>query len=134
MVKNLLRFKIFNLYICFSGKTYDVTYIKLTFQSPKPESFVIYKRTHENSSWIPYQYYSASCMLTFGLPAKKYPDFDTEAICSEDFSDLTPLHGSEVAFGTLDWRPGAVAFEMRNDLQVRMLHISMKSFFQCEIS
>ncbi len=112
--------------ICFSGKTYDVTYIKLTFQSPKPESFVIYKRTHENSSWIPYQYYSASCMLTFGLPAKKYPDFDTEAICSEDFSDLTPLHGSEVAFGTLDWRPGAVAFEMRNDLQVRMMHISMK--------
>ena len=100
------------------GKTYDVTYIKLTFQSPKPESFVIYKRAHENSSWTPYQYYSASCMLTFGLPAKKYPEFDTEAICSEDFSDLTPLHGSEIAFGTLDWRPGAVTFEMRSDLQV----------------
>ncbi|CAF3482923.1 unnamed protein product [Rotaria sordida] len=99
------------------GKTYDVTYIKLTFQSPKPESFVIYKRTHENTSWVPYQYYSASCVLTFGLSPKKYPDFDTEAICSEDFSDLTPLHGSEVAFGTLDWRPGAVTFEMRNDLQ-----------------
>lgn len=106
--------------VFFLGKTYDVTYIKLTFQSPKPESFVIYKRTNENSSWVPYQYYSASCMLTFGLPSKKYPDFDTEAICSEDFSDLTPLHGSEVAFGTLDWRPGAVAFEMRSDLQVRM--------------
>lgn len=58
-------------------------------------------------------------MMTFGLPPKKYPDFDTEAICSEDFSDLTPLHGSEVAFGTLDWRPGAIAFEMRSDLQVR---------------
>lgn len=65
-------------------------------------------------------------MLTFGLPPKKYPDFDTEAICSEDFSDLTPLHGSEVAFGTLDWRPGAVSFEMRNDLQVRTFHRSMK--------
>ncbi|CAF3518338.1 unnamed protein product [Rotaria socialis] len=99
------------------GKTYDVTYIKLTFQSPKPESFIIYKRTNENSSWVPYQYYSASCMLTFGLQPKKYPDFDTEAICSEDFSDLTPLHGSEVAFGTLDWRPGAVTFDMRKDLQ-----------------
>ena len=112
----------------FLGKTYDVTYIKLTFQSPKPESFVIYKRTYENSSWIPYQYYSASCMLTFGLQPKKYPDFDTEAICSEDFSGLTPLHGSEVAFGTLDWRPGAVTFEMRNDLQVRKIHCLMKSF------
>ncbi|CAF1447840.1 unnamed protein product [Adineta steineri] len=117
------------------GKTYDVTYIKLTFQSPKPESFIIYKRTNENSSWIPYQYYSASCMLTFGLQPKKYPDFDTEAICSEDFSDLTPLHGSEVAFGTLDWRPGAVTFEMRNDLQewvtaseIRIQLIRMNTF------
>ncbi|CAF0980234.1 unnamed protein product [Didymodactylos carnosus] len=99
------------------GKTYDVTYIKLTFQSPKPESFIIYKRTYENGPWIPYQYYSASCMLTFGLPRKKYPDTDTEAICSEDFSDVTPLYGSEVAFGTLDWRPGATTFEMRSDLQ-----------------
>ncbi|CAF1263772.1 unnamed protein product, partial [Didymodactylos carnosus] len=99
------------------GKTYDVTYIKLTFQSPKPESFIIYKRTYENGPWIPYQYYSASCMLTFGLPRKKYPDTDTEAICSEDFSDVTPLHGSEVAFGTLDWRPGATTFETRIDLQ-----------------
>jgi hypothetical protein len=26
----------------------------------------------------------------------------------------------------LDWRPGAVTFEMRNDLQVRILYIWIK--------
>lgn len=39
------------------GKSFDITYIRLVFYSPRPESFAIYKRTSQNSSWIPYQYY-----------------------------------------------------------------------------
>lgn len=53
------------------------------------------------------------------MEPKKYPTYDTEAICSPDSSDLTPLHGSEVAFGTLDARPGAMTVEMRDDLRVK---------------
>ena len=58
----------FNLTTCFfqfflflhhtpTGKAFDITYIRVKFQSPRPESFAIYKRTSENGPWVPYQYY-----------------------------------------------------------------------------
>lgn len=42
----------------FAGKTFDITYVRLKFISPRPESFVIYKRTSADSDWEPWQYYS----------------------------------------------------------------------------
>lgn len=39
------------------GKTFDITYVRLKFVSPRPESFVIFKKTHPDDDWIPWQYY-----------------------------------------------------------------------------
>jgi len=54
-----------NLY---TGKAFDITYIRLIFHSPRPESFSIWKKTTDTSDWEPYQYYSASCLSTFNVP------------------------------------------------------------------
>lgn len=39
------------------GKTFDITYVRLKFISPRPESFVIYKKIDSYGDWIPWQYY-----------------------------------------------------------------------------
>lgn len=39
------------------GKSFDITYIRIVFYSPRPESFAIYKRYSQDSPWVPYQYY-----------------------------------------------------------------------------
>ncbi|CAG5003313.1 unnamed protein product [Parnassius apollo] len=39
------------------GKAYDITYIRIVFYSPRPQSFAIYKKKSEDSDWEPYQYY-----------------------------------------------------------------------------
>lgn len=41
----------------FPGKSFDITYIRIVFFSPRPESFAIYKRQTSNGPWLPYQYY-----------------------------------------------------------------------------
>jgi coxsackievirus/adenovirus receptor len=38
-------------------KPYDITYVRLKFVSPRPESFVIYKKNKHSSDWTPWQYY-----------------------------------------------------------------------------
>ena len=40
-----------------AGKAFDITYVRLWFYSPRPESFAIFKRTSEDGPWIPYQFY-----------------------------------------------------------------------------
>nr|CAI5855093.1 unnamed protein product [Callosobruchus analis] len=35
----------------------DITYLRLIFYSPRPESFFISKKTAADGPWIPYQYY-----------------------------------------------------------------------------
>jgi len=58
------------LLLTIAGKSFDITYIRIKFYSPRPESFAIYKRTWDNDTeWIPYQYYSASCEETYGKRA-----------------------------------------------------------------
>ncbi|KAF0301703.1 Laminin subunit gamma-1 [Amphibalanus amphitrite] len=42
------------------GKAFDITYIRLKFKSPRPESFAIYKKYSADSDWVPYQYYSTT--------------------------------------------------------------------------
>uniref|UniRef100_A0A8D9B170 Laminin subunit gamma-1 n=1 Tax=Cacopsylla melanoneura TaxID=428564 RepID=A0A8D9B170_9HEMI len=102
------------------GKTYDVTYVRLLFWSPRPESFAIYRKTYENSSWTPYQFYSGSCRDTYGLPddnSGTLNDSDTRIFCTSEYSDISPLTGGAVPFSTLEGRARANHFDTNNNLQ-----------------
>lgn len=106
------------------GKAFEITYIRLKFYTSRPESFAIYKRTEEDGPWVPYQYYSASCKKTYRKEAKGYirPGDDDErtALCTDEFSDISPLTGGNVAFSTLEGRPSAYNFDQSVLLQVRV--------------
>lgn len=96
------------------GKAFEITYIRLKFYTSRPESFAIYKRTEQNGTWLPYQYYSASCRKTYGKDDKEYirPGGDERnALCTDEFSDISPLTGGNVAFSTLEGRPSAYNFD-----------------------
>lgn len=72
---------------------------------------------------MPYQYYSASCSKTYGKNAKGYirpGDDERMALCTDEFSDISPLTGGNVAFSTLEGRPSAYNFDQSAVLQVRM--------------
>ncbi|XP_044031394.1 laminin subunit gamma-3 [Siniperca chuatsi] len=102
------------------GKAFEITYIRLKFYTSRPESFAIYKRTEEDGSWLPYQYYSASCWKTYGKDVKAYirpGDDERTALCTDEFSDISPLTGGNVAFSTLEGRPSAYNFDQSVVLQ-----------------
>lgn len=105
-----------------TGKAFDITYIRLKFYTSRPESFTIYKRTEQGGPWQPYQYYSASCRKTYGKDAKTFirpGDDERTALCTDEFSDISPLTGANVAFSTLEGRPSAYNFDQSLVLQVR---------------
>ncbi|KAK6470867.1 laminin subunit gamma-3-like [Huso huso] len=102
------------------GKSYEISYIRLKFHTSRPESFAIYKRTHEGGSWIPYQYYSATCGKTYRRNGKGYlrpGEDEQQATCTDEFSDISPLTGGNVAFSTLEGRPSAYSFDHSPVLQ-----------------
>uniref|UniRef100_A0A665WYV5 Laminin, gamma 3 n=1 Tax=Echeneis naucrates TaxID=173247 RepID=A0A665WYV5_ECHNA len=102
------------------GKAFEITYVRLKFYTSRPESFAIYKRTEEDGPWMPYQYYSASCRKTYGKDAKGYirpGDDERTALCTDEFSDISPLSGGNVAFSTLEGRPSAYNFDQSVMLQ-----------------
>lgn len=102
------------------GKSFEITYIRLKFYTSRPESFAIYKRTENDGPWLPYQYYSASCRKTYGRDAKGYirpGDNERTALCTDEFSDISPLTGGNVAFSTLEGRPSAYNFDQSLVLQ-----------------
>ncbi|KAM4634707.1 laminin subunit gamma-3 [Polymixia lowei] len=102
------------------GKAFEITYVRLKFYTSRPESFAIYKRTEEGGPWLPYQYYSASCRKTYKKDAKGFirPGEDERtAICTDEFSDISPLTGGNVAFSTLEGRPSAYNFDQSVVLQ-----------------
>ncbi|KAM6170617.1 laminin subunit gamma-3 isoform 2-T2 [Rhynchocyon petersi] len=102
------------------GKAYEITYVRLKFHTSRPESFAIYKRSHDGGPWEPYQYYSASCQKTYGQSEGLYlrPGQDERvAFCTSEFSDISPLSGGNVAFSTLEGRPSAYNFEESPVLQ-----------------
>ena len=103
-----------------AGKAFDITYVRIRFMSPRPESFAIYKRSGEGNPWIPYQFYSASCESTYSLPRRGIITKANEAvaICTDEFSDISPLTGGSVAFSTLEGRPSAFEFSESAELQV----------------
>ncbi|XP_066585793.1 laminin subunit gamma-1 [Prorops nasuta] len=101
------------------GKTFDITYVRVLFESPRPESWGIYKRKNEKSSWEPYQFYSAACRDFYGLPDRKETigGDDTRILCTSEYSDISPLTKGTVAFSTLEGRPSAYNFETNPALQ-----------------
>ncbi|KAL4617434.1 laminin subunit gamma-3 [Arapaima gigas] len=102
------------------GKAFEITYVRLKFHTSRPESFAIYKRTHKGGPWLPYQYYSASCWKTYGKDPKGFlqPGHDERmALCTDEFSDISPLTGGNVAFSTLEGRPSAYNFDQSPVLQ-----------------
>uniref|UniRef100_A0A4W5Q2S6 Laminin, gamma 3 n=1 Tax=Hucho hucho TaxID=62062 RepID=A0A4W5Q2S6_9TELE len=102
------------------SKAFEITYVRLKFYTSRPESFAIYKRTSEDGPWMPYQYYSASCTKTYGKNAKGYirpGDDERMAVCTDEFSDISPLTGGNVAFSTLEGRPSAYNFDQSAVLQ-----------------
>ncbi|NWI11131.1 LAMC3 protein, partial [Crypturellus soui] len=102
------------------GKAYEITYVRLKFHTSRPESFAIYKRSRAEGPWLPFQYYSASCERTYGQrPRQPLRPGDDErvAFCSDEFSDISPLSGGNVAFSTLEGRPSAYNFDSSPALQ-----------------
>ncbi|KPJ00552.1 Laminin subunit gamma-1 [Papilio xuthus] len=101
------------------GKAYDITYIRIVFYSPRPQSFAIYKKRSEDSDWEPYQYYSASCRDTYGVLEQRAADLgaETRALCTSEYSDISPLSGGNVVFSTLEGRPSGYTFESSPELQ-----------------
>uniref|UniRef100_A0A8C5BJL7 Laminin, gamma 3 n=1 Tax=Gadus morhua TaxID=8049 RepID=A0A8C5BJL7_GADMO len=102
------------------GKAFEITYLRLKFYTSRPESFAIYKRLEQGGAWLPYQYYSGSCLKTYGRDAKGYlrPGEDERSpACTEEFSDISPLTGGNVAFSTLEGRPSAYNFDQSVVLQ-----------------
>ncbi|KAJ8915766.1 hypothetical protein NQ315_004578 [Exocentrus adspersus] len=100
------------------GKAFDITYVRLLFFSPRPESFFISKKTTKDGPWIPYQFYSATCRDTYGLPdmTTTTRGEETRALCTSEYSDISPLKGGNVAFGTLEGRPSAYNFDTSPEL------------------
>ncbi|KAF6200715.1 hypothetical protein GE061_005159, partial [Apolygus lucorum] len=92
------------------NKAYDITYVRIIFQSPRPESFAIYKRTKKNDPWVPFQYYSADCRNLYGLEDRAYalPTDETAPLCTSAYSDISPLSGGTIAFATLEGRKSAL--------------------------
>ncbi|XP_030630730.1 laminin subunit gamma-3 [Chanos chanos] len=102
------------------GKAFEITYVRLKFYTSRPESFAIYKRTSETAPWQPYQFYSASCRKTYGKDPKGFirpGQEERAALCTDEFSDISPLTGGNVAFSTLEGRPSAYNFDQSPVLQ-----------------
>lgn len=101
-------------------KAFDITYVRLKFHSPRPESFAIYKRMSEDGPWIPYQFYSAACRDFYNLPDQAFIKIggdETRPLCISEFSDISPISGGEVVFSTLHGRPTAYGdFENSKEL------------------
>ncbi|MBN3312115.1 LAMC1 protein, partial [Atractosteus spatula] len=102
------------------GKSFDITYVRLKFHTSRPESFAIYKRTSEDGPWVPYQYYSSSCEKTYQKQNRGFirtGEDEQQALCTDEFSDISPLTGGNVAFSTLEGRPSAYNFDNSPVLQ-----------------
>lgn len=110
-----------SIFLLSAGKAFDITYVRLKFHTSRPESFAIYKRTYEGGPWVPYQYYSGSCEKTYRKESSGFirtGEDEQQALCTADFSDISPLTGGNVAFSTLEGRPSAYNFDHSPVLQV----------------
>eukprot|EP00118_Oscarella_pearsei_P025062 m.307415 g.307415 ORF g.307415 m.307415 type:complete len:2013 (+) comp42255_c0_seq1:49-6087(+) len=108
-----------NLTLSF-GKRHDVTFVQLIFYSPRPKSFVIYASNDFGKTFHPWQFYSSSCLTTFGITddsGRANPLDHQEAICTDEESDIVPLSGATVTFATLRNRRSQGQFDTTPALQ-----------------
>lgn len=66
-------------------------------------------------------HFSATCRDTYGLPDSVHATEGEEAraLCTSEYSDISPLINGNVAFSTLEGRPSAYYFDTSTELQVR---------------
>jgi len=114
-------------------KKYNIAFIRIRFHTIRPHSFAIYKKStyKRDEKWLPYQYYSRTCDDTYGIDEKKIVTLSNQkiALCTDKYSGMIPLSGGNVAFLTLDHRPGKNEFDRYPGLQdwvtVTQLKISL---------
>lgn len=64
---------------------------------------------------------SATCRDTYGQPDSlsiKLGDDESRALCTSEYSDISPLRDGNVAFSSLEGRPSAIRFDHSTELQV----------------
>ena len=63
---------------------------------------------------------SSSCRDMYGLPDYNFADKgkDTRALCTSEYSEISPLTGGNIAFSTLYGRPAAYEFDKTPALHV----------------
>lgn len=102
-------------------KKYNVAFVRIRFHTIRPHSFAIYKKTtyDPNARWIPYQFYSRTCNETYGVPNRQTLTLANQkiALCTDKASGMIPLSGGNVAYLTLDHRPGKKEFDKYPALQ-----------------
>lgn len=99
-------------------KTYDITFVKIKFYSPRPRAFAIYRSSDYGRTFEPWQFYAAACRF-YGLGDQRgqSPIGDSEAICTGEFSDIVPLSGGTVTFATVENRESRDTFDSSQELQ-----------------
>lgn len=102
-------------------KKYNIAFVRIRFHTIRPHSFAIYKKStyDENEAWLPYQFYSRTCNKTYGLPNNGQVSINNQkiALCTDKASGMIPLSGGNVAYLTLDHRPGKRNFDDHPELQ-----------------
>lgn len=65
---------------------------------------------------------SASCRDTYGVLEQRAAELgaETRALCTSEYSDISPLSGGNVLFSTLEGRPSAYTFDSSPELQVHV--------------
>ena len=112
------------------SKTFDIIRVAITFQSPRPESYAIYKSTDYGVTFEPFHYFSLSCEATYGVEEGTSVALGEEAIalCTSEEAQMTPLSGGEAVFQPLLFRPSAESFIDSAELQewVRATDIQLR--------
>lgn len=104
------------------GKKYELTYVSLVFcpKTVKPDSLAIYKSMDFGVTWIPFQFYSSQCRRIYGRPNRATigKSNEQEAKCTDSHRHASEgIHGSRIAFSTLEGRPSAHDFDSSPILQ-----------------
>ena len=72
----------------------------MLWKSVRPQSMVLERSRDGGSTWLPYRFYSASCVATFMEPQQNvFPGVQfnsTDAICTASESQLNPASNGEV--------------------------------------
>ena len=89
--------------------------------NPRPSTVVRVVRLGSTSTgewnpgkgqWMPFQYFSSNCYLTFGRTESDSAfDLESEALCTSKHSKITPLTNGVVIFSTLRGRPSSNNYE-----------------------